>query len=96
MAKVSQSFKEGDALELRVIEFDRDNKRIVLSKKKAGDAKQKQGEESDRAEMEAYLNQPDQGTTLGDAFSAPKAKKGKAKAEPETQPEPSEGEPAAS
>ena len=66
MSKVSQSIKEGEDIELIVIEFDRENKRIVLSRKKVGEAVEQQQKDEEKAEVDAYMNREEEATTLGD------------------------------
>lgn len=66
MAKVAQNFKENDDIDLLVIEFDRENKRVVLSRKQLEDDAQKKVEREEKAEVEAYMNQQSAPETLGD------------------------------
>lgn len=66
MTKVSQSIKEGDEVELIVIEFDRENKRIVLSRKKIGEMADQQKKTEEDADIKAYLDRKEEATTLGD------------------------------
>ena len=73
MAKVQQGLKEGDEIQLIVIEFDKDNKRVVLSRKKIADLdKQKQNQE-EKVDVEAYLDKHESVTTLGEMTGAAQA-----------------------
>jgi small subunit ribosomal protein S1 len=79
MAKVQQGLKEGDEIQLIVIEFDKDNKRVVLSRKKIADIdKQKQNQE-EKADVEAYLDKHESATTLGDITGAAQDEKAEKK-----------------
>lgn len=92
MAKVAQSYKENDDIELLVIEFDRENKRVVLSRKQLEEDSQKKTEREEKAEIQAYMKQQDAPETLGDLMDKSaldleekkpaKKKAAKAKAEP--------------
>ncbi|MBN1893307.1 30S ribosomal protein S1 [bacterium] len=66
MAKVAQNIKEGDELSFAVIEFDRDNKRIVLSRKKAIEAEKQSVDSAEHAEVEAYMQSSGESPTLGE------------------------------
>lgn len=66
MDQVSKNYKEGDEIELCVIEFDKENKRIVLSQKKLGEMADKAKEAEEKAEVAAYMEQQDSGATLAD------------------------------
>ncbi len=66
MAKVAQEIKEGEEIELAIIEFDKENKRIVLSQKKLTEADQKSKDAEEKAEVAAYMDNQEAGTTLGD------------------------------
>ena len=55
MEKVAQSIKEGDELKLVVIEFDRNNKRVVLSRKKAIELEKKDEIEGKKADIDDFI-----------------------------------------
>jgi small subunit ribosomal protein S1 len=103
MAQVAQKMKEGDEVEFIIIEFDKDNKRIVLSRKQAvdGTAHAKKAEETD--DVKAYLAENDSAPTLGEMadFAAEAEKKpaekkpAKKKASEETGEKPAAKKPAA-
>lgn len=65
MAKVSQSTKEGDDIQLVVVEFDKENKRIVLSRKKLLEMEKDNQSAAEQADVEAYTR-PAAATTLGE------------------------------
>lgn len=56
MAKVQQSVKVGDDIEFAVIEFDRTNKRIVLSRKKLTEDKDKAVEDAEKKEVADFMD----------------------------------------
>lgn len=66
MDDVSKKYKEGEGIDLCVIEFDKENKRIVLSHKKLGEMAEKAKEAEEKAEVAAYMEQQDSGATLAD------------------------------
>jgi small subunit ribosomal protein S1 len=95
MAQVAQNLKEGEEIELQIIEFDKENKRIILSRKKVLEESKSQKEAEDKAELDAYVNKESEAPTLGEISggieekekpakkktAAKPKKKGKAKAE---------------
>ncbi len=66
MAKVTQAMNVGDEVDLVVIEFDRANKRVVLSRKKAVEQEKKGKTETEKDDVETYMKKQDEATTLGD------------------------------
>jgi small subunit ribosomal protein S1 len=66
MAKVAQNIKEGDELSFAVIEFDKENKRVVLSRKKALEAEKQSVDSAAHGEIEAYLQSSGGPPTLGE------------------------------
>jgi len=66
MAKVQSTMKEGEEVELVVIEFDRDNKRIVLSHKKVGEIEVATKHAEEKANVKAYMDQQSAPETFGD------------------------------
>ena len=66
MEKIAKSLKEGDELKLTVIEFDRKNKRVVLSEKEKETKKKKEAEAKEKEEVEKFLKEQDQPATLGE------------------------------
>ena len=66
MAKVTQALSVGDEINLVVIEFDRTNKRVVLSRKKAVEQEKKGKADTEKDEVETYMKKKDEATTLGD------------------------------
>jgi len=64
--KISKSIKEGDELNLVVIEFDRKNKRVVLSQKKIEEKKKKDKESSEKKNVDAFLKAREEPATLGE------------------------------
>jgi len=66
MAQVAQNFKEGDDVELMVIEFDRDNKRVVLSMKKVREQADHGAGEAEKKEVSEYIDQQESASTLGE------------------------------
>jgi small subunit ribosomal protein S1 len=66
MAKVQQGLKEGDEIQLIVIEFDKDNKRVVLSRKKIADIDKMKVDREEKADVEAYLDRQESAPTLGE------------------------------
>jgi small subunit ribosomal protein S1 len=94
MAKVSQTTKEGDEVQLVVIEFDRDNKRVVLSKKRLLDQEKQKKVQDEKVDVEAYLAKNEAAPTLGEITATKaadadekKASKKKAAKKPEGAPE---------
>ena len=66
MTQVAQNLKEGEEIELQIIEFDKENKRIILSRKKVlEEAKDKQ-EAEEKADMAAYMKKGSEAPTLGE------------------------------
>jgi small subunit ribosomal protein S1 len=66
MAQVAQNLKEGEEIELQIIEFDKDNKRIILSRKKVLEETKSQKETEDKAELDAYVKKESEAPTLGE------------------------------
>lgn len=66
MAKVAQNIKEGDDLSFMVIEFDRENKRVVLSRKKAIEHEKGQKDQEEKTEAETFMSQKAEAPTLGE------------------------------
>jgi len=66
MDKVNQTTKVGDEKELVVIEFDRDNKRVVLSAKRLKEMEKDGEAKAEKKEVEAYMDKQDDKATLGD------------------------------
>ncbi len=66
MAQVAQNMKEGDEIDLQIIEFDKDNKRVILSRKKLIDNVQGEKEAKEKAEVSAYMNTRSGAPTLGE------------------------------
>ena len=66
MNKVSQSLKVGDELEFMVIEFDRTNKRVVLSRKKLVDQEKEEKDDSEKSDVESFMKKQEEKTTLAD------------------------------
>jgi len=84
MAKVSQTYKEGDDSDFVVIEFDRTNKRVVLSKKRLLELEQEKGEQAEKAEVDSFMNIQEEKSTLADvAGELTEEKEKKDKEEPE-------------
>jgi len=82
MAKVTQAMNVGDEVELVVIEFDRANKRVVLSRKKAVEQVKKGKAETEKDDVETYMQKQDEATTLADiAGDLAKAEDDKKKAD---------------
>ncbi len=79
MAKVQQSVKPGDQLHFMVIEFDRDNKRVVLSRIKAVEAEKMKGEAGEQAEVDQYIEKQVGPETLGDVMGEKAAEKSEKK-----------------
>ena len=76
MAKVAQSTKEGDTVQLIVIEFDKENKRVVLSRKKLLEMekeKQTTAESVDVAEYIKPAEAPTMAEMAGGTLQEPKA-----------------------
>lgn len=65
IAKTGKKYQEGDSISAVVIEFDRNNKRIVLSSKRVKDIDQEQESLEEKADVEAYTKEG-KATTLGD------------------------------
>ncbi|HHS13561.1 MAG TPA: 30S ribosomal protein S1 [bacterium] len=65
VAKAGKKYQEGDSITAVVIEFDRNNKRVVLSSKRVKDIDQEQKTGEEKADVKAYMN-AEKATTLGD------------------------------
>jgi small subunit ribosomal protein S1 len=65
MAKVAQSVKEGDSIELAVIEFDKENKRVVLSRKKMLEMEKGKQTEAEPTDVAAYTK-PAEAVTMAE------------------------------
>ena len=66
MAKVTQAYKAGDESDFIVIEFDRTNKRVVLSKKKIIESEEMKKGEAEKVDVETFLKKQDSAPTLAD------------------------------
>ena len=66
MAKVAQAYKVGDESDFIVIEFDRTNKRVVLSKKKVIESEEQKKDEAEKADVETFIKKQDDASTLAD------------------------------
>jgi len=88
MAKVAQNVKEGDEIQLVVIEFDRENKRVVLSRKKLLEMEKDKQSEAEQADVSAYTKPaeaPTMAEVAGDLKPEKRAEKAKAKPEAESE-----------
>ena len=91
MAKVQATMKEGEQVELIVIEFDRDNKRIVLSHKKVSESEIAAKQADEKADVKAYMEQKSAPETIGEMI---KVKMAEAEAEAKAEAEEAEETPA--
>ncbi len=66
MAKLIQTTKVGDELTFVVTEFDRENKRVVLSRKKAIEIENQKKKEAEKKEIETYMEKQEQPPTLAE------------------------------
>ncbi len=66
LAKISQSSKEGEEIQLAEIEFDKENKRILLSKKRLLELEKQKEKEAEKAEIEPFLGEKKAEPTLGE------------------------------
>ncbi|MBN1781697.1 30S ribosomal protein S1 [bacterium] len=66
MAQVSQHFKENEEVELQIIEFDKENKRVILSRKKLAEDEKSHMDAEEKAEVEAYMESKSAAPTLGE------------------------------
>ncbi|MCK5149080.1 30S ribosomal protein S1 [bacterium] len=66
MAQIQTVMNEGKEVELVVIEFDRDNKRIVLSHKKIGDNVKATQVAEEKTDVESYMDQKSAPETIGE------------------------------
>ncbi len=66
MAKLTQKVKIGDELDFAVIEFDRANKRVVLSRKKVTELEKLGKSEAEKKEVEAFTEKQEEKPTLGE------------------------------
>lgn len=80
MARIQQNLKEGDDLQLIVIEFDRENKRVVLSRKKLLDVEKQKASTAESVDVSAYLDTNAAPATLGEISLASADKPAKKKA----------------
>lgn len=71
MTQVAQNMKEGDEVEFVIIEFDKDNKRIVLSRKKAVEGVKKTEKTEEAKDVKAYIAENDSAPTLGEMADLP-------------------------
>ena len=95
MAKVAQNVKVGDELPFAVIEFDRTNKRVVLSNKKVKEMEDEKKTEAEQEEVKSYVEKQDDAPTLAEIAGEgkePKKKKSKKKTESEDTPAPEKEE----
>ena len=81
MAKVQGSMKEGEEVELMVIEFDRENKRIVLSHKRPHEKEKAATETSEKDDIKAYMETNNAPETLGEMIKEKMAEAEAAEAE---------------
>jgi small subunit ribosomal protein S1 len=77
MARVQQNLKEGDDIQLIVIEFDRENKRVVLSRKKLLDVEKQKVSAAESADVSEYLDTNAAPATLGEIITQDKSAKKK-------------------
>jgi len=87
-SKDGKQFQEGDELELIVIEFDRDNKRIVLSQKKLTDNKAKKDKAREQSDVKKYMKTNTSAPTLGEMAGLKDLVEGKLTEESEENAEP--------
>ncbi len=80
MARIQQNIKEGDEIQLIVIEFDRENKRVVLSRKKLLDVEKQKTSSAESVDVSAYLDTNAAPATLGEISLASADKPAKKKA----------------
>ena len=66
MAQVAQNLKEGEEIELQIIEFDKDNKRVILSRKKLTEDVKRKQESAEKAEVDAFMEKQSKAPTLGE------------------------------
>jgi small subunit ribosomal protein S1 len=66
MAKVAEDYKEGDEVKLLVIEFDKENKRVILSRKKVLEAGKKKETEAEKADVETYMKEQKGSATMSE------------------------------
>jgi len=66
LAKVKQSVKVDDELEFIIIEFDKENKRVVLSQKKITQSKDDKAKADEEADVKAFMEKQDEAPTLGE------------------------------
>jgi len=69
MAQVTKSIKVGDELSLAVIEFDKENKRVVLSIKKALETEKKEKTEAEKSEVKASMKKEAEAPALDETTS---------------------------
>jgi small subunit ribosomal protein S1 len=70
MAKVKENYKEGDEIDLIVIEFDKENKRVILSRKRILQPDLKTEGEAEKAEVDAFIKGQKTTTTVGEMAGA--------------------------
>ncbi len=66
IAKLGQSVKVGDELDFAIVEFDRANKRVVLSRKMVIELEKKSESEAGKQEIEAFVEKTESKPTLGE------------------------------
>lgn len=66
MAQVAKKMKEGDEVEFGIIEFDKDNKRIVLSRKQILEEGTQTEKSEEAADVKVYMAENDAAPTLGE------------------------------
>ena len=66
IAKLGQSVKVDDELDFAIIEFDRANKRVVLSRKLVIELEKKSKSEAGKSEIEAFTEKTEAKPTLGE------------------------------
>ena len=88
MAKAQGSLKEGEEVELMVIEFDRENKRIVLSQKRPHEREKASAESSEKDDIKAYMETSSAPETLGEMIKEKMAEAAEAAEAAETEAKP--------
>ena len=71
MAQVAQNMKEGEEVEFVIIEFDKDNKRIVLSRKQIAEGAKVAEKAAEAEDVAAYSADKDAAPTLGEMADLP-------------------------
>ncbi len=79
MAQVTKSIKVGDELNFAVIEFDKENKRVVLSRKKALETEKKEKTEAGKSEVKSSMKKEAEAPALDETTSIETKEKKKEK-----------------